>query len=425
MAINVAANFIAKLSGAGVQLLAIPIAIKILGISQYVAYATVVAIATWPVLFMINFGPRLIARISACNAPSKHRDIFQSSVKTVTLNVAAVAICMLCVQVLFPVEQVFPKLEAMEGWRASRLAIVIATASILSGFFAIPETFQTSFQKLYILSVVTIIGNITSLVFIVCVLPTYPTIEGLAVALLAPTFLSRLANSLLFIANHTYLFENIAEGVAKSQFINIDFRDGIAFSLITGIASYLCNQLPLLLLTKYGTNDKAALYATLLSLLGMLLQPISLLITPFIPAIATHLVSDDVHWVKRTIGRLGLIVSVYGTVLVLCLSAYGPLLYSRWSVELQASTSLMFFFGTYIFSVCAESLLFWLCHITGSVRHCYQLYTLRSFATVLTASGLCFGLGLEAYFAIVTLTTTCIMVMPLARVIQKRITDDR
>jgi hypothetical protein len=145
----------------------------------------------------------------------------------------------------------------------------------------------------------------------------------------------------------------------------------------------------------------------------MLMQPVALLIAPLIPALSRSIASGEVLWVKKTLQQLAAVVISYGVIVLIVLPIIGPTVYSRWSISLHASSVLFLCVATYLFSICAENCLFWLCHVIGSLRTCYSLYILRTIATALTALGLAFGLSLEMYFAIISCTTLGIMVLPL------------
>ena len=56
------------------------------------------------------------------------------------------------------------------------------------------------------------------------------------------------------------MLDDFIKGMARANMVDSHFREGIAFTLVTGVASYLCNQLPLLLLARFGSSTQAATY---------------------------------------------------------------------------------------------------------------------------------------------------------------------
>jgi O-antigen/teichoic acid export membrane protein len=411
---GVSVSFLSKLTGASIQLSAIPIAIGVLGVDTYVAYASVLAIAAWPILFTVNFGPRLVASIASTHDRDQQAILFRNCAGSTLCNVLLVLILFLLSLTLFSAESAFPSLAFLGGNRATFLVATIGTINVLSLLFSVPEAFQVGFQRHYLISLVSICGNLLSLLLVSFAIPIFKSVEVLALSLSAPLFIARLVNATVFLRSHLYLLDNWKEWLTKPRLGNKELREGIAFTLVTGIAAYLVNQFPLLLLAKFDTDSsKTAMYASLLVMLGALMQPISMLIAPIIPAISNSLAIGDIGWVKRAFRRLSLLVVTYSLLATIGLYFAGPYVYAKWSVSLHASPVLLFFLGTYLFSVCAESSLFWLYHVVGNLRYSYSLYALRTVATVIAAIGLCSGMELWQYFAMVTVTTLSTLVLPL------------
>jgi len=327
----VGTSLLSKAGTAALQLLAIPIAIRVLGRAEFGLYTSVTLTLTTVSLFEVGVGPALahgLAKASATADREKARILASTSffmMLGIAMLVALVAGTLLA---LMPISKLYGEgYVAQEG--ILRPALWTGLGLFLMLFLLnLTERIREGYLEVATTNACGAIGNVVAAIAVAMGVHFLPQVWFLVLAIHGSLVLTKLANTTLLWRKRPDMIPNwrfFRSGVAKHL-----LGDGAAFStccLITGIVEY--NVIGWMIGRLLGPSQ-VALYGVLVSLTVMQSGFILMLTTPTWPAVAEALARDDKPWAKRAARKLYTYGGSFALTGAVGMTALGPWAFKFW-----------------------------------------------------------------------------------------------
>ena len=380
-------SLLSKVSAVAVQFIAFPVAIRCLGSAGFVLYTMVASFLAWLALASIGAGPALTVVIATADAKSdvKQQALILSSVFILTLIVVVPFTAILIPVVLaFPVCRVFgPQYAHDEQMIVNSLLFIIALL-FLHAIFSIVEAAQLGFQEQHHLNIRGSFSNLLSIAAILLVLPAFPSVLALLMAVQVPSYATRLANALLFFRNRPFLlpkFSLYSWEVAAPLFFA-----GVVFLFAACIGNYLCHYFPIILAGRSFSSDAAATFASVMNLMVLAAGMISMVTIPMRSGIGNAIASNDTSWIQRMTRYVFLAGTTFSILFAAFLLLFGQSFFYWWLGEtIRPDRLLLGAMGCYFILGTWENLYFALLIGYGQVIYASLVFCGRSIvaATIL------------------------------------------
>jgi O-antigen/teichoic acid export membrane protein len=344
----IATSLLSKGGTAMLQLVAIPIAIRSLGVHGYALYAGIVATVGWLGMAMISVGPAIVVQMAAAAAVGDERAqrrLFASAAFPIGVNTIILAAVVLILASFCQPTRLFHSDFADEA-DAIRICLwIMAAIQLTQPLFALIEAAQTAYQEQHFQNLGSLLGNL-GCVASLALISYWPTVTYMVLAMQIPTFVSRLANAVWFFRRRAFLIPSV------SSFHWDDCRslvgNGILFSIAGTTAAYLCHQFPVLILGWTLGSLASASFAAGMSLIVVPFGIVSMICIPLWPAISDSLSRGNIAWVRLACLRLVSVCTAYGIVVGLILALFGRVIFRTWlGNTLQPSSSFFLSLGLY------------------------------------------------------------------------------
>lgn len=326
----VATSFVSKFGTILLQLLSIPIAVKVLGRAEFGLYTTVNLTLATISLLQVGVGPALTHGLTKARAAGDEKRLRElgSSAFFLMMGIAMLAGAALAAVLLtVPLSSLFG-----DGYAGKESALRPALWTGLGLFlmlFVLNLTERVREGHLEIASnnLWGAAGNVMAATFVAVGVWFIPQVWFLVIAVHGAMVLSKLCNTVTLWKKHPLMRPALKS--FRWETARHLFSDGIAFStccLVTGIIEYnFCGWL----VGRSGGPSAVALYGVFITLTIMQLGFVVMLSTPTWPAVAEALARNDKSWARKAAKRLYL----YGSGFALC-SATGLVLLGPWVLPL-------------------------------------------------------------------------------------------
>ena len=326
----VVTSFLSKAGNVLLQLLSIPIAVRVLGREEFGLYTTVNLTLSLVSLLQVGVGPALthgLAKARADGDETAQREL-GSTAFFLMAGIAAVAgIALAGVLISVPVSTIYG-----EGFAANES---ILRPALWTGLFLflllfilnLTERVREGHLEVAANNLWGAAGNVMAALFVGVGVWFVPQVWFLVLAVHGAMVIAKLGNTVSLWRKHPLMLPRPdAFRLPRARHL---FGDGIAFStccLVTGIIEYnFCGWLA----GRHGGPAEVALYGVFISLTIMQLGFVVMLSAPTWPAVAEALARGDHAWAKRASTRL----YQFGTGFALC-SAAGLTLLGPWLLPL-------------------------------------------------------------------------------------------
>jgi O-antigen/teichoic acid export membrane protein len=371
------------------QLVAIPIAIRVLGVQGYALYVAIVAVVTSAALVTITVGPALVVRVAAAVARddrSAQRQLFTSTLVPVGVNVLALASAAVAVLSWSSTMRLFSaEFAGQEPTIRVCLPIMVAM-QLVQPLLAVVEGVQAGYQEQYLLNLRGLLGNV-GCVMALALMPYWPSVLYMLFAVQGPPVLSRLANAAWFLWRRPFLLPR------WSGFAWRDCRavvgDGLMFSLAGAATTYLCHCAPVIVLGRTAGTRASASFAAGMTLLTMAAGVISMICIPLWPAIADSIARGDNHWARRAYGRtffFGIGFAVLAAAAIFTVG--GPAFRLCFGAGLTFSSSMLLAMGLYFVVLTWEQIHYSILAAMGRIAPASLIFLARAVLSVLATSAL-------------------------------------
>ncbi len=323
-------SFISKAGTILLQLLSIPIAVRVLGRAEFGLYTTVSLTLSTVSLLQVGVGPALthgLARARAAADGSRQRELGSTAFFLMAGIALMAGLALAAVLLLVPLPAIYG--EAFAGKESALRPALWTGLALFLLLFVLNLTERVREGHLEVASnnLWGAAGNVMAALFVGVGVWWIPQVWYLVVAVHGAMVLGKLCNTVTLWRKHPLMRPSpkwFRPAVARHL-----FSDGIAFStccLITGIVEYnFCGWL----VGRAGGPAGIALYGVFISLTIMQLGFVVMLSTPTWPAVAEALARDDHPWARKAALRL----YGYGAAFALC-SALGLILVGPWVLSL-------------------------------------------------------------------------------------------
>ncbi len=398
----VVTSFVSKFGTILLQLLSIPIAIRVLGRAEFGLYTTVNLALTTIALLEVGVGPALthgLSRARAAGDELKQRELGSTAFFLMTGIALIAGLAIAAVLLVVPLPQLFGSSFAGKE-SVLRPALWVGLGLFLLLFVLnLTERIREGHLEVASNNLWGAAGNVMAATCVAVGVWFIPEVWFLVIAVHGSMVLSKFCNTAALWKKHPLMVPSLK--FARPSTARHLFTDGIAFStccLVTGIIEFnFCGWL----VGRSGGPDAVALYGVFITLTVMQLGFVVMLSTPTWPAVAEAIAREDHPWALRAAKRLYL----YGAGFAVC-SAAGLLLVGPWVLPVwlgkefsSISRVLLACYGLYFIAHVWRHLNHAMMIGTGQVGKLVRIQLIES-ATVaiLGAVALHFG-GIEALLA--------------------------
>jgi len=411
-------SILSKAGTALLQLLAIPVAIRVLGREEFGLFTTVTITLTTISLFEVGVGPALAHGISRANAAgdeARRRELASTAFFMMAGIAAVVGILVAAVLVTVPLPSIF---GADYAGREDMLrpALWLGLVLILLLFILnLTERLREGQLEVAKTNLWGAAGNLCAACAVALGVWFLPQVWFLVLAIHGSMVLAKLANTGTLWRSHPEFIPNLKRfrlPVAKHL-----FGDGLAFGtacLVTGVVEYnLCGWM----VGRAEGPAQVALYGVFISLSVMQLGFVMMLTTPTWPAVAEAMARGHREWAATAARRL----QWYGVGIALCaaggLVVLGPWVFGIWLGPEFAGTSrgviacFALYFAAHVWRHVNHMLMIG----TGQVTRLARIQAVESTLVILVAWGaLRFG-GTGAMLAAMGAVIACVTGVLLPR----------
>lgn len=327
----VVTSFLSKAGTILLQLLSIPIAVRVLGREEFGLYTTVNLTLSTVALLQVGVGPALthgLTRANAAGDESRQRELGSTAFFLMAGIALLAGLALAAVLFLVPLPSIYG--DAFAGKEAAlRPALWVGLGLFLLLFvFNLTERIREGHLEVASNNLWGATGNVMAAVFVGIGVWWIPEVWFLVIAVHGAMVLAKFFNTLTLWRSHPLMipsWKSFRPAVAR-----LLFSDGLAFStccLITGIIEYnLCGWM----IGRAGGPADVALYGVFIMLTIMQLGFVVMLSTPTWPAVAEALARGDLPWARTAARRLYLFGSAFALCSALGLVALGPWVLPLW-----------------------------------------------------------------------------------------------
>jgi O-antigen/teichoic acid export membrane protein len=326
----VATSFLSKAGTILLQLLSIPIAVRVLGRAEFGLYTTVNLTLSTVALLEVGVGPALthgLTRARAAGDGNRQRELGSTAFFLMGGIALLAGLALAAVLLLVPLPSIY---GAAFAGRESVLRPALWTGlGLFLCLFILNLTERIREGHLEVASnnLWGAAGNVMAALCVGAGVWWIPQVWYLVLAVHGSMVLAKLLNTVTLWRKHPLMLPSpkwFRPAVARHL-----FSDGMAFStccLVTGIIEFnFCGWL----VGRAGGPADIALYGVFISLTIMQLGFVVMLSTPTWPAVAEALARGDLPWARKAARRL----YGYGAAFALC-SALGLILLGPWILPL-------------------------------------------------------------------------------------------
>lgn len=402
----VVTSFASKAGTILLQLLSIPVAIRVLGRAEFGLYTTVNLTLTTISLLEVGVGPALthgLTRARAAGDEMKQRELGSTAFFLMLGISLLTGLVLMAILLNVPLHALFGDSYAGKE-SALRPALWTGLGLFLMYFILnLTERIREGHLEVGSNNLWGAAGNVMAAIFVGVGIWFVPQVWFLVLAVHGAMVLGKLCNTVTMWKKHPLMLPSLK--YARPSMARHLFSDGIAFStccLVTGIIEYnFCGWL----VGHSGGPAAVALYGVFISLTVMQLGFVVMLSTPTWPAVAEALARDDHPWARKAAKRLYLFGTGFAVCSALGFFLVGPRVLSFWLGKDFSSINreLLGCYGLYFIAHVWRHLNHTMMIGTGQVGKLVRIQLIESaLVAILGATALRFG-GVEALLATMAL----------------------
>lgn len=327
----VVTSFLSKAGTLLFQLLAIPVAMRVLGRENFGVYATVGITLSIVIMLEIGIGPALAHGLSSAKARNDEgrvRSLASSAFVLVAGLAVLIGVILSAVLLATPLTWIFGdgysgKLDVLRPalWTGLGLLILLFVLNLT-------DRMREGLLEASANNTWGALGNVIAAVAVGVGISFVPHVWYLVLAVYGSLVVAKVCNTVSLWRAHPEVrpaWSRFQPSTARHL-----LTDGVAFSactLVTGVVEFnLCG----LMVGRQDGPAATALYQVFISITVMQLGVVMMLSTPTWPAVAEALARGDVPWARRAARKLYL----FGSAFALCafggLVLLGPWVFSIW-----------------------------------------------------------------------------------------------
>lgn len=289
-----------------VQWLALPLALKALGTDRYAAFLALQALVAWTSLLALGLAPSLphaVSNAQVAGARALERDIFQTAV------IYLAGVCVLFITGMLLIGQIVPPtvMVATHGIPAHEIAAGYHAVVILTGISLIGSvipSIRSGYQELHYTYLWSGLSWLVVLAGLFFAVTRQPTVATFLLVMYGPITCVLLADAVLLCIQRPYLLRGRANMWRTGKMLAPQATNAVA-----GQFSYfLVSFLPTLIVAHLSGPRETAAFGSIMQLLILLSNGMTLFYQPLVPAIANAHAHHDQTWARKAYYRAALIV---------------------------------------------------------------------------------------------------------------------
>lgn len=376
---NIIASFFLKGLSIGISLILLPLTINYINPSRYGIWLTLSSIVAWFSFFDIGLSQGL--RNKFAEAKAKGNDELAQVYVSTTYGILAIIFCI--VWIIFLIVNHFLNwahiLNISESMRSevSTLAIIVFTYFCLQFVLKIITTLILANQQPAKSSLIDVLGQIFSLIFIIILVKTTEgSLIKLGIAFCVSPILVLVGANLFFFNG---VFKKYRPGFSKIKFQYAKglFNLGLVFFIIqvAGVIQYQTANI--IIAQNFGTAEVTS-YNIVFRYFGVLNMVFVIFLTPFWSASTEAYLKKDIQWIKNAIkkyNQLNIVMFLIGCIMLIFSENIYRLWLGKGKVDIGFYLSfwgflyfsLTMFAGKYVFflnGINALRIQFWACIVS-------------------------------------------------------------
>lgn len=398
----VVTSFVSKFGTLFLQLLSIPVAVRVLGRTEFGLYTTVNLTLATITLLQVGVGPALTHGLTKARAEGdavRQREL-GSTAFFLMVGIALLAgLAFIAILMLVPIPTLFG--DSFSGKESVLRPALWTGLGLFLLLFVLNLTERVREGHLEVASnnLWGAVGNVMAAICVAVGVGYVPEVWFLVLAVHGSMVLAKAFNTMALWRDHPLM--RPSPGFFRPTVARHLFSDGIAFStccLVAGIIEFnFCGWL----VARSGGPSALALYGVFITLTIMQMGFVVMLSTPVWPAVSEALARGDVPWARKASRKLYLFGVLFAVCSVAGLVAVGPLVLPLWlGREFQGVGRLLLAcYGLYFFAHVWRHLNHALMIGTGQVGKLVRIQLIESaLVAVLSFVALQYG-GVEALLA--------------------------
>ncbi len=352
---NIAASIIIRGLSIAISLIVVPLTINYINPSRYGIWLTLSSIVAWFSFFDIGLSQGLrnkFAEAKASNNPAEAQTYVSTAYAILAIIFFVIWALFLLVNHYLNWASILNISPTMEK-EVSRLAIIVFTYFCVQFVLNIITTIVTADQKPALASLISLIGQFISLIFIfILVKTTKGSLVKLGLALC-------ISPIVVLLATNIFLFKGIYKKY-KPQFSKVKFaytKDlfnlGLIFFIIQ-IAGIIQYQTANIIIAQNFDTAQVTSYNIVYKYFGLLDMIFAIFLSPFWSATTEAYLKKDIQWIKNSIKKynyLNIILVGVGLIMLLTSQQIYSLWLGKGTVNISFSLSLwgFLFFSMFMF----------------------------------------------------------------------------
>lgn len=381
-------SVVSKLGTALLQLLALPLAMRVLGWEMYGLYASVAGLLTALYLFEGGLGPALTHGIS--QAAARNDQTTQSYLSSTaffliggfTLLGTGIVACLVLTQ---PVERLFGSSFAAHD-SALRPALWLGLALLaVSLWLSHTDRLREGYLEARYVNLWGAAGNFVAAAAVGLGVWLWPSVTYLLAAVFGPVVLGRLANTWQLWRSRPWIAPRWTH--VRLPLVHRLVTDGLAFAVVSLGVNLVEFNLIQNLFGRVAGPAGVTSYSVFVTLTMAQLGFILMLTTPTWPAVADAAARGEVAWVRQAVRRLERYALAFATVTGVSLVALGPWLLPLWLGERATALnrSILLAYAVYFLLYAWRHVQHMLLIGLGQTRRLARVQLLESFILALAA----------------------------------------
>ncbi|MEM8953989.1 MAG: oligosaccharide flippase family protein [Verrucomicrobiota bacterium] len=324
-------SLMSKAGTALLQLISIPIAIRVLGLEMFGIYSTIAMGILIVMLLQIGVGPALTHGISQALARHSRSDqqSFYTTAFFIILGLATIGVMVVSsILTTIPLPVLFgQKYAPFED--TMRPALWLGLGIVIVQFIlSHTERTREGYLEANINNAWGAAGNFLGATALALGIAHFPSIEYLLLCVFGSNALAKLGNTIHLLIKRPWLFPR--PSLFRPSIARHLFSDGVAFSLSSSVTALVEFNVCALIIGHLAGPATVGVFNVLIQIDVTLAGFVIMITTPTWPAIVDALTRYDLNWIKTAAARLRRFGAAYCLAAMAGLVAFGPSLIPLW-----------------------------------------------------------------------------------------------
>jgi len=323
-------SLVSKIATIGVQLLALPLVYRALGVAGYAAYAAVTASATLLSVLNLGIGGSLVTPLAEAVAKQDEHEqavLFQAGIGPLLAACLLGAIVAIPIVALLPLSTLFGRAGAMGSWDLRAAAIIAISVTLATVPMNAVGFLRQAYQEMHFSNLIAAGFNLLLLIaLLVAARRTTSVAVFVAIVVLIPLGMVTL-NFVLLLVQRPFLLRSQGRIPAKER--RRLLVDGIRY-LSASFAPWFIFSWPVYWIARTMPASASSLFAICIQAVFLPLGFVYGFITPLWSSTADAMARGDHHWLDSQIRRGRALIVAVGVCAFLIFIFFGQQLIHLW-----------------------------------------------------------------------------------------------